>query len=419
MHIESFFAFSFTSFLASILKWVINLAISIFVMLLKPIIEAVIEILRAIFNSILYDDVFLPLLKILDTMREAVNIFAGIRDISYNGEKGSLLNIILFRSEMSRVFWAVTLIGIVIAFAAGVMSLSSLAMSEKDTAGKVWGRLGKTMLTFLMVPFVVMAGLNLASVVFIKTAESITLSSDSTAGVPEVLFATVTVGAENVKKGNTNSSNIFSGAVQDYINGSKDYTNPKVVYGKSSGWGNSSGGDFNISKMHVILGIVESVYFIFIYAAAILMFIIRVFEICLLYIVSPLFVSTIPTDEGKKFSEWREYFIAKILSGMSLIVGMKLFELIIVPLAVGDSVQFTDSTWIGTGPYPEMTMRVLLLAASAFAFYKSFSLLTQLISPGAAQNEQGMLGKLFGIATVGVGLGGAILVLGQKDQKKK
>ena len=113
-----------------------------------------------------------------------------------------------------------------------------------------------------------------------------------------------------------------------------------------------------------------------------IIFVQRVFEICLLYLASPYFVCMIPLDDGEKFSRWREMFVGKCFTGFGSVVGMRLF-LMICPIIMGNNITF------GNEASPEMTymIKLFFIAGGAWAVYKSGPMITSLISSQAGSSE--------------------------------
>ena len=55
----------------------------------------------------------------------------------------------------------------------------------------------------------------------------------------------------------------------------------------------------------------------------------------MLFIASPIFVSTMPLDDGEKFKAWQDMFVAKIFSGFGSVIAMELYMLL-CPVVMGE-----------------------------------------------------------------------------------
>ena len=134
----------------------------------------------------------------------------------------------------------------------------------------------------------------------------------------------------------------------------------------------------------------------------VLKFIRRIFELLLLYLVSPLFVSTIPLDDGAIFARWRELFVAKFFSGFGSIFAMK-YYLMVVPY-------FTSSNLVLYDPYlPNGTMinnvlRLFLIVGGAWAVYHGQTLVMDILAPQISFEEKQMGFMVTGLLTRGTSM---------------
>ena len=104
----------------------------------------------------------------------------------------------------------------------------------------------------------------------------------------------------------------------------------------------------------------------------------------LLFITSPYFAATISLDGGARFADWRKLFIAKLVSGFGLVIMMKLFVGIVLPVITNGSIVFSTNTFINAG------FMILILTAGCYAVFKSHNLIMRLIDPQAALAEMGI-----------------------------
>ena len=134
----------------------------------------------------------------------------------------------------------------------------------------------------------------------------------------------------------------------------------------------------------------------FVMIASILAFIQRIFLILVLYIVSPFFVAMMPLDGGAKFREWRDMFVAHVISAFGPILVMKLY-LLLVPIMMSDKMVYTKSATLTE------TVRLLLLIGGAFAVYNSRTLIVSIFSPqaGATVAQSGIVASFVGAKMMG------------------
>lgn len=138
-----------------------------------------------------------------------------------------------------------------------------------------------------------------------------------------------------------------------------------------------------------------------------MIFIRRLFELLLLYIISPLFVSTIPLDDGATFARWRELFVAKFFSGFGVIFSMR-YYLLLVPSIAGDSLCLYNKN-LPNAVAINNVLKLFIIVGGAWAVYKSQSLILEILNKDAAMAEQqaGSLisGIIIGSATTAANLG--------------
>lgn len=144
-------------------------------------------------------------------------------------------------------------------------------------------------------------------------------------------------------------------------------------------------------------------------------FVQRIFDIVLLYIISPVSISTIPLDEGNRFKVWKDMLISKILSAYGIILVMNLFFLIIPQVY---QIKFFDNSFQNGVVY------ILFLIGGSFAVTKASRVISQLTGAPATGGEMAQMiynirsALAFTRATKGIVngfIGGAV---GGSDYKK-
>ena len=137
-------------------------------------------------------------------------------------------------------------------------------------------------------------------------------------------------------------------------------------------------------------------------------FIQRIFDIILLYIISPITTSTIPLDDGNRFRVWKDMLISKILGAYGIILVMNLFFLIMP--------QINRMTFFDNG-FQNGLVYFLFMIGGAFAITKANLVISQLCGSQAGGREFAQMiynfrsGIAFAKATtgaVGAVVGGAV-----------
>lgn len=153
--------------------------------------------------------------------------------------------------------------------------------------------------------------------------------------------------------------------------------------------------DFYAGNFNYIVGFASAFLMLLVLSGAALLFIRRLFELLLLYIVSPVFVSTIPLDDGAMFSKWRELFVAKFFSGFGIIFTMK-YYLMLIPFAAGSDLVLYENTLPG-GILVNNILKMMMIIGGAWAVYKSQHMIMQVMNPEAAMAEQQASAMLTGM----------------------
>jgi len=140
--------------------------------------------------------------------------------------------------------------------------------------------------------------------------------------------------------------------------------------------------------MYLIPAMIAAWFSVIIIIMILMIFIRRIFEIILLYIVSPLFVAPMPLDEGAKFKAWKDAFIGKCISGFSSIIMLRLF-LMFMPMIWTSGIRFAPDE------FSDNLLKVLFMCGGMYTVYKSHTMITGLVSQQAAAGDKesaGMVG---------------------------
>lgn len=169
-----------------------------------------------------------------------------------------------------------------------------------------------------------------------------------------------------------------------YVNGTKSYNNLKQVRK-----------DFDIWKIDYLVGYISCIVFIIIMAICIFTFIVRMFNLLLLYLTAPLFASTMPLDDGAKWQSWTQAFVIQIFSGFGLVIAMRLY-LIIIPIVISRDLVFFAGSGTGVAILNRMA-QLLMVLGGAWAVLQSGSVITGILAgnPGmAAIQQEGRIGGM-------------------------
>lgn len=379
-----------STLLSTALSWVFNeLLADILLPVLKDTVTYFIELFMEIFCTLIYG-VFSGILKLIDYMEIAFDVFIGVRDdISFtSGGKtttGTLLEVLFQQETINKIFWILTAAGLAIAMLFTIYmtakSAFDLDFDNRRPVSKVLASMMKTFVQFFTVPFFVIFIIKLSSIILGSITTLLNEGGETTLG--RIIFVISSLNA--AKNANFNAdSNAYGIVLGTSRNDAVRYPFYSLNAGNARDYGEIGvvGTYFDLAKFDYLIGFIVAIFLFFVLAACLLGFVQRIFEIILLYMISPYFVSTIPLDDGERFGKWRELFIGKTFSGFGSAIGMRLY-LMVCPLIMGGNIDF------GAGSSPEMNylIKLLFLTGGAWAVYKSGPMLTQILSYQAAQSE--------------------------------
>ncbi len=392
-----------------IFKWLSGLLNTVFTWIfeeilapiLLPIMEKsmnfMIDLTMRIFGNIIYS-IFAGILKLIDYMETAFDIFIGIRDVKYYPNtantsqyiEGSLIEVLLQQETISTIFWLLTAAGLAIALMLTIFATAKssfdLDFENKRPVSKVLTAMMKTFIQFFIVPFFVYFMLMLSAEILKIASTAITGDTRTTLGRIVFVVASLNAATKTNYNASSNPSFVLGTSPQDkarypfYIvdaqNGvqPKDYSNIDAV----AEW-------FDVTKFDYLVGFMASIFLLFVIGVCLIIFVQRIFEIVLLYIVSPYFVSTMPLDDGERFGRWRDMFIGKCFTGFGSAIAMRLYMLV-CQMIMGNNIRFSNAT-LGNSIEMDYIMKLFFLIGGAWAVFKSGPMITSILNSGAGQQE--------------------------------
>ena len=334
---------------------------------------------------------------IIDFIKEIFYMLAGIEPVRINGQETDLLSNFLLSDAVKKAFWSVFLIAVALLFLFVIIAIvrSEYANGEnKKSKTLILGKACQSFIIFLMVPFVLITGIALSNTV---------VSSINKSMNPYVLEQgqEATIGGQMLV---TSGYYAYIGDESEraeieikFITGELDYNDKDVVAEY-----------YDFRDLDFFVGIIGGLVILVMFVMSSISFIQRIFDIILLYIVSPISVSTIPTDDGQRFKQWKEMLIGKVLGAYGIILSMNLF-FIIIP-------QVQQIAFFGNA-FKNGIVKILFLIGGAFAVTKANIVIANLTGSHAGGSETRELianmrtGKNItrAISTTALGVGGAIL----------
>ena len=391
--------------LNSIFEWILN---TIVIPLLMPVFEFLWNIVIAniadIFFSFIYNG-FCQWLWLLDQLQSGFDVLIGLKDITYYSEAAGedtqttllqyFMNNDIIRNALVSITFIALGLSIIFAIYSVMRSTLDFDFEGKRPVGKVLNSVGKTMIAFLLVPTICIVGVSLVSIVLKQTCAAISGGSDASLGRWVLAISSIDAGRGNPPTPFINpSTNQMNEPWNSLLYDGMNYV--------------SFGVQIHVSHVDYLLGFASIIFMMIVMIACLFTFIKRIFDVIILYITSPYFVSTIVLDDGEKFKKWRESFIARILVGFGSVIGLRIF-LMMVPVIMSDELKIFDSVAGNiTGGY---VIRLVFILGGMFAVYKSSTLLTGIISSSVAA-EENMNNALLGGMVAGGMMKGAKALAG-------
>ena len=346
----------------------------------------------------------------------------------------TLLEYFMGQPAINTVFWGVTIISIALCLGFSIIAVvrSMGDLQQNRPLGKVLGSVGKAMLTFLLVPFLCLGAIALSTVVLLQLIVLFDSANErgEAVSMEGALFLSA-VAPENVVVRERNYGFEYQYNVNwdtmevtmdwVYVDRIEEITNPTQQqrtkayndFRDDMLYGRRGVGFSDILQLQKDLDVwammfsgpmfftwLASWFSVIMLLMIVMVFLRRIFEVIVLYLVSPFFVSAIPLDDGKRFSGWRDMFISRLVSGFGSIFTLKVF-LLMLPMIWTPNLKFSDSTFI------DSFFKVILMMGGIYSVYKGHTLISTIINPQGAMAEQESAGLMSGAV-----IGGSMALVG-------
>ena len=325
-------------------------------MLLSELVNA----LKDMFFTFLYL-CFECICQLIDFIKEIFYMLCGIETVSIGGEQTDLLSSLLRSDSVKKAFLGIFLIGVILLFVFTAIAIFKANYQERQSWNSVLKKSGQSFLISLLIPFTVLAGITLTNVIMSSINAAMNPYGNGTHSLIGGQFL-ATIGSSSYI-GSEEKSEVLS----KFVSGELSYTDVDLV--KSY---------FDIQSMNYLIGILGGFVMLVMFVLSSITFVQRIFDIVLLYLISPASIATIPLDEGNRFKVWKDMMIGKILSAYGIILVMNLFFLIIPQVY---EIRFFESDFQNGIVY------ILFLLGGTFAVSKANDIIARLCGADASRNE--------------------------------
>ena len=381
--------------LETVLGWIFNNVLGpLLQTILWPIIKGTIDLILEVLSGIFYS-VFADMMTFINSLQNSFDYFSGVKEVtvvSGNSHKTTLLMAIFEQSAVQKTFLILMAFSIFLCLLISVIAVARASMDldgeNHRNVSRVMKSLAKAMFQFLLVQFSCLFVLTLGGAVLksVKTASQYTISAENSGKaqgevrISNILFAISSLDAakpggedKNLSdiRGKNENLDILKGKRGEFYFGRLDPTNKEEVEKY-----------FKLGKMDYLIGYGMGIFFVIILAIVLCKFMTRIFEVVLLYVISPFFVAMMPLDDGEKFKGWQDLFVGKIFSGYGTVIAMQIY-LLICPYVMSGNIIFGKTTAEG-----DYIIKLIFIGGGAFAVLKAGQTLTALLSQNAGMKEE-------------------------------
>ena len=315
---------------------------------------------------------------IIDNLMACANMLCGIKPIRYAGTEMDFLMFLMRNQNIWYAFVAAVLIGVTLVVIFGVIAIIRAIGSEKveKTPTQIALQIGKTMLIFIFIPAAMFL------LIFLTNQIMLVLYNATLGGSPD--------GMGRFLAGAFGQNALKSGVDPDF------YLNPdKFDYSSTSNVKEY----LDLSDYDYFFSWISCIVIIICLGYALLMFVDRAISLVVLFVFSPISLSTTVIDDGARFKLWRDQFIVKFLTGYGCIIAINIYALIIAAIN-NNNLIFFDNKILNN------FMKIVIIVGGGVSMTRVMALVGNLISAGAGSNE--LRDNAIATGTFGRMMGGAL-----------
>ncbi len=296
---------------------------------------------------------YISLLKICDSLFETISIFIGAKHIEVNGEHMVFIDMLLDNEQIRKTFFNILGIGLlfVIIFAL-VNALKNNESEIKLTLKTFLAHTIKSIGIYVLVPIAILLFIH-GMAFCVSSVEDILHKNmeHNHLSIGNTFFMLSSFGNE---KEYTISPNFTDSSRKMFYEDNEAYYDIENI---------NSFFAFDDSK--IIVSIVVVAIFIIVMVFALFTFIKGVFDLVVLFILSPYLAVTAPLDNGEILKKWLRIFAAKLCADFGVIITFNIFINILMVIILNNQVSFSSVLMLNTG------IMILLLIGGSIAVINS------------------------------------------------
>lgn len=171
-----------------------------------------------------------------------------------------------------------------------------------------------------------------------------------------------------------------SAAKNSYLNENMSLTDSlrgAYYYGEKSIYSYSDvDADFDITDINFFLMIFMSIFLMWDLVVIIMNCVARLFNMLLLYLISPLVLSTIPLDEGTKTKQWTTAFVVQCFGVLGTIISMRLL-IILMPIIMSSKLVLFENS------FGNMMAKIILIFGAIEVARRAGGMITGILADNA------------------------------------
>ena len=137
---------------------------------------------------------------------------------------------------------------------------------------------------------------------------------------------------------------------------------------------------YNLLGYNYLIGLLSSFIVAMLLLTLIIGVIQRIFELSILFVVSPAFVATMPLDEGARFNKWKDSFIKRVFSAYGPIIGINLLFMILTYVQQID----VFKPGVGINNLFNLVVQILFIVVGLISVKDFSKLITELVGSNDA-----------------------------------
>lgn len=279
--------------------------------------------------------VFLWVLKAIDGFMSLFSVLTGVQSFEYRGQEMNIVEILFGDSIVGRIFWCMFILAIGLSCVFAIVSLIKNMVSNRRSVSTILGKFFLAILGTLVMLLVVILGMSIVGTLLQVLAKIFEM--DMTVNLSESIF-NACVG-DWLSGYSIAEMDIQTITVRELLG---DYDQTATFGDFPMGW--KYNGMINPDTFLYFPAIIIAIVVGGSLVIAAIRLARRVYELAFMYVTMPLFMATLPLDDGARFRSWSESFISKIIIAYGTVIAVNLFALIL-PITTRVQIDgFSDST---------------------------------------------------------------------------